>query len=374
MIALCTFFKPSQSNRLLLDLFAAFFYFLACFTYNTPLLLGPFVLLAILIFRKKSSRQHLISPVILLTFVCVVSFILVLSASLRKSSITIFSDALIQSQYSEYRAQFSPQTQRLLGNQYAYYIYLMGSRFYGTFSFNFLVSHGGNHPWHSILGRGHIYTIEFVLFYVGLLFLLFHFVGKKKPIPNGRTASIICLLLLITSTFPSIITTDSPHATRSLFTLTCIIAIGCYGVAVILSRLNTNRTLQWLFAGTIAVVITYESLFYFQDYFKNWQNSYPPGFLIGILEQVEKAKKTYPNKKITIRDTTNSLYIVLSWYDQIPPDVFHSTLTRSGRDTVGITYGETVAEYRFIHQDPWRYTNTTIIDLKDGKDWLILDY
>ena len=111
--------------------------------------------------------------------------------------------------------------QSLLGNHYLYLLGVMIRHILASISPQFW-RHGGTHPWHQLPGGGHMQLTVMLMAYLSLLYLLgqamldaFCSVTKKR----GRYlcyGNILALIFLLICLLPSIITTDSPHATRSL--------------------------------------------------------------------------------------------------------------------------------------------------------------
>lgn len=372
MLALYLFFQTERKQDLKTDLTAAVFYFLACLTYNTALLLTPGFIFALALFRYQRKKTFL-RPVLLLTTVFLISLLLLLSVAARKSSITIFSDPLIESQYPDFRFQFTPELQSILGNKFNYYLWLIFQRFLQTFSLDFLVTSGGTHPWHSILGQGHLFFFQVILMYIGTLILILqsaltHF--NRDPNQKNLFNSLLSLFLLLFSVLPAAITVDAPHATRSLFALYFMVAISAYCVVSLLQFFKNFRNLQFFFLGFLTILLSFESSRYLHRYFILWPTDYPPDFHLGVVQVAQQASSLYPNKTIAIVDNTNSLYILMAWYDRVEPDAFFSTLKRSGKDTVGLSYGEYLTKYRFIQWDSWRKPDEILLTSKDGK-WQI---
>ncbi|MGD9129812.1 MAG: glycosyltransferase family 39 protein [Candidatus Woesebacteria bacterium] len=358
-----------------LDLLAALLTLLIVFTYNSPLLILPFIIIAIPPLRgiKKAKKWLFISTA--LSFVFLFATYKLLPLSSQKSGITIFNDETITVNYPAYRANFPSALQAIFGNKYIYWLKIINRNFYKSFSFNFLVENGGSHPWHIIPGHGHLFYLTyyfallgfFYFFYRSLVFITGLIKKKRnlaslKIIKKAFTANkktFLLVYLLVISLLPSIITVDSPHATRSLlfFYLFSLIAIKT------IEKLKPSRLIFFI----LGLVLLFEISWYYKDYFfkyPNHQYSFKPGFE----ETIKEVEKEYSDKEVAIVDSGYQ-YIVLAWYLKIKPELYFSTVVRQQADKIGLKYGERVTHYHFIGREDDRSSEEVLLLKWNDRIW-----
>lgn len=374
------------------------FILLAVFTYNTPLLLLPFLLpIPILLTGVRNWRKWL--PIVLgWSIVLVIGLISLLSVADQKSGITIFSDETITIAYPTYRAQFPMYLQSLFGNKYLYWMSIVVDNYFATFSPKFLVTQGGSHPWHSILGRGHLYWSTYLLFVFGVSTLIIQLALKvgnalvqhrqnivqrlvqslrnffkinSNQATQTRTQLLLVYLLLI-SPIPAVITVDAPHATRSLFTFFMIITIAVYGLIVLFYLLEQRK--QW--GGVITLVLilsifSLESSRYVNQFFYQWRNQLPTELEAGFRKQLHTIAKDHSSQPVVVIDKEGYLYSLTTWYLPVETDQFFNTIDRHDADSIGLHYGYKVGNIRFVKDQRDREPEETIMIVKQEGEWKI---
>ena len=137
--------------------------FSSIFTYNTPLILIPCLALILpLLVQSKQLKHSAIVTTVIFTLVGI-SFLLLSSVWSQKSGITIFTDPTVRAEWLEFRTQLSEPWQSILGNRYSYLFGRVARNFVQSFSPEFVVFRGGAHPWHSLPGFGHLFTVVYLL-------------------------------------------------------------------------------------------------------------------------------------------------------------------------------------------------------------------
>ena len=213
------------------DWWSVLFSLLAIFTYNSPLLLLPFIIISLPWLRGLKQVKNWWQPVLGLSLVLLIGGYQLLAVSSQKSSITLFQDETVWRQSVLYREQFTGWQRVVLGNRYLYYLSLIGQNYLKSFSPQFLVLGQGGHPWHSVPETGHLYVLVYGLALVGIFSWLLE-LGMQLAKPGLRLEKkkIWLFYLLLISLLPAVITVDAPHATRSLlfFFLLLIFAVAAF--------------------------------------------------------------------------------------------------------------------------------------------------
>jgi 4-amino-4-deoxy-L-arabinose transferase-like glycosyltransferase len=350
-------FPVRRVPQWLADVGAVALALLAVFTYNTPLLLLPFIVVIIPLIRGLKQVRSWWLPVAGLVLVGVVAARILLPLSAQKSGITIFSDESTRVKAMEYRQSFSGLTQKILGNQVVYFGQLIARNTLASFSPSFLVTHGGTHPWHQLPMWGHLYWTVYALGLLGVALSLKHLIHpglkhrplnlvaqwvKKRTQTGWFNPSFLMIYLVLVSLIPSVITVDAPHATRSLLYFFGFVLIGASVVGRIRQLMGSKKTLF-----IITTLITIEALRYGWLYFKEYpqrQGAFQPG-LTEVLREVES--KT-PNQPVTIVDGGGYTYISVAWYRKLSPEHFFATVVKQQPDRIGFKYGEKLDHYHFI--------------------------
>lgn len=351
---------------------------IAIFTYNTPLLLLPFILPMIIWSRGWKLPKTWLLPVIGLCLIGWIGSRQLINLSAQKSSITIFKDETIWQQSVEYRQQFSDLAQVTVGNKYAFYSQLISRRFVDSFSPLFLVSGKGGHPWHSLPATGHIGLVMYVLFLLGVAI---HFVRTVSLAAKRQWSDLIGplngLYLLVISLAPAAITVDAPHATRSLLFFMMIAYFAVISLEFVrdnfLSKINGLRPLRSLIFMGLFTVLILQFAQYLGQYFTEYpaqQEMFKPGFG-QVLQRVDK---TYPNQPIAVVDPEGFQYILLAWYLRMPAEDFFSSVVRQLPDKIGFRYGEKVGRYHFIADVRDRSNQEKIVLKWNDSMWEVIEY
>ena len=330
---------------------------LGIFTYNTPWLLLPFLLVYVYFIypdkpKTRNSQAWLLIGGMAILFIVASKVFLALTG--QKSGITIFTDETVWSNWIAYRNLLDPTWKWLLGSRYAYWLGLIWTRFWQSFSPYFLVTHGDNHPWHHLPTWGHLTFLIYGLGWVGIITSLKQLwqTGLKKLVSFKNLTeetrfNLANLFLFIASLAPSVITTDAPHATRSLLFFIFWVLWAVKGIAWLYHQsFWPNKIIFWLL---ITLVIWVETAWQAQQLFLVYpqqQTVFMPGFdsMIQLIEQQA------PQTPVAIVDQSGYLYIMTAWYLKISPEQYFATNVRQQPDLIGFRYGERVTHYHFIAQ------------------------
>lgn len=343
-------------NQSLNDAIAVLLGLLSLLTYSAEFILVPAMIPVIIGKRWTYGWKSWLPLVLLLSVVWLIVAITYFRTSDHKSGLLIFENPDIIAQYPEYRFLFPTHLQPMLGNIPAFYIYQSGYRFIETLSWKFSVTQGGQHPWHSIFGQGHLYWSVYVLFWVGLIeksSLIIHKLMYKRFKSSELFISLFSIYLLIVSTLPSILTTDSPHATRNLFGFCMMVIFSVEGFFVIYKYLSKKRILLTRgVIGSIVLVFLLESIYYGYQYVVLWPPVYSPDLKVGLEHTLDLVKSSHPNTSIQVADDSGFLYVIPVWYQDIPYNTFMKSVERQQPDErTGLYRTIAVDQYTFIDEN-----------------------
>lgn len=350
--ALAFLAQADQKYRIRMDSVGLFLSILAIATYNTPLLLLPFLAIAVVLQRGVKSYRAWLVPVLGLGCIFLAGFLTFASISQQKSSITVFSDETTWLNSVQYYESFSGWQQKVFGNKYVFFAKEITANFIESFSPSFLVQKGGGHPWHSIPGSAHLFIATYSLALAGILritYLLF-FTKQKEQ----RSSLLAVLFLLASSLAPAVITVDAPHATRSLFFfyLLCVLSgLSMEWLWGIVRRPSVYREpIQVLFVAMFAFGLFNELSRYYSNYFMRYpkQSAEILKAGLGTIVQDFEEKNQQNTEQVAIVDPDGFDYVAVAWALKMPPDKFFSTIQHHLPDRIGLKYGYRVGRYRFI--------------------------
>ena len=303
-------------------------FLLALLTYSSSLIFIP-VFLAVYFFvnRRQLDRQRLVFLAVFLSATALIVGSL-WSVSAQKSSITIFSDPATIDYYSRTRTEVFDQNQflaRTWWNKYVFFARRVGDNYLATFSPKFLLTQGGNHPWHQIPGMGYFYPLEIVFAVIGLYWLL------RRVTRNPQLVTLLVWLLL--APLPSAITIDAPHATRSFHLLPLILILSALGVAASYPYLKKRRLIIFLIGLLYVVNFSYFAYQYITVYPKKIAGFLP----VGIKESLKFVNQKNLDGNIYLTGIHDSTYLYPLVYTGFDPQAFQSQASWTKPDSAGLT-------------------------------------
>ncbi|MCX6816750.1 MAG: hypothetical protein NTZ93_02715 [Candidatus Beckwithbacteria bacterium] len=300
-----------------------FFWLLACLAYSSALIFIP--LFSLVFFWRY--RPGIIASVL---FICCFLgvFAGIWRVSQQKQAITVFSDPYLIDTYNRERTiqyQQNPLKTKLFFNKYIYFGKITARNYLNTFSPQFLIFKGDNHPWHQIPGVGNFYAIEIILAVIGLLKL-------TKP-------KLLFISWLLLAPLTSAITIDAPHSTRALFLLPIILILASVGLTKIKKFLPIIAVIYF-------INVAYAGYQYLQVYPVKVTSSLPIGLKENLLKLTKNSEDSEPINLSGVHDST---YLYPLIYLKIDPVLFQQTALWTPPDTAGLT-------------NAYQFANVTISD------------
>lgn len=338
VLALCLLFWENSKKRSFLDIASAIILFVAALVYNTPLLLLPFIILAVIIFRGLKNYKTWLIPASLLSLVFLIVLSQMMLLTTQKSGITIFSDPTVWVQYAEYRQTLPGWTLPLIGSKYVYFLGLAARNTLASFAPHFLLFQGGSHPWHSLPWRGHMYILTYITSVVGMLMMAVGGIMRR----DRKYGTL--LFLTLAGLAPAVITVDAPHTTRSLLFLFMLCIFSAIGIGEVIKRIPINSLRVYTTAAVAGLILISSGLYandYFNEYPKHQAPIYQTGFQ-NVLKDSEKLDQIY------VVDPTGYQYITTAWYAKMDPQEYFKSVERGDPDVIGFKYGKQVGKYTFV--------------------------
>ncbi|MBI2596864.1 glycosyltransferase family 39 protein [Candidatus Daviesbacteria bacterium] len=210
--------------------------------------------------------------------------------------------------------------------------------YFSHFSLDFLLN-GDKNSRSQQKGFGQIYLPDFILIFLGLLFLL---IKKQKN-------SIILLLLLLISPIPAAITKESPHALRTISLapfLSIFSALGVISLRELLERIFSKKigfiefgTVIIMFLFFINYLINFIKIYPSQSS-KDWQYGYK-----RIYTDFQDQLTRYQH--IVISDEYAQPYIFALFYLKINPEAFRKTVMRNHVSNWGFSTVSDFDKFKF---------------------------
>ena len=230
---------------------------------------------------------------------------------------------------------------KLLYNKFTVGVKEVLSKHIQYFSPQFLTLEGDTNRRFGFSGLSAITLIEYLLFIMGLYYL----------IKNGEKWKYYLLTMLVVSPLTASLTWVDPSLTRSLFTFVLILIIAAYGGVSLVKNSNKKYSLYLtcILALIWIVAIFYSWDFYFNHYSKravmvrNWQ--------CGYKELADLIKHDYKKfDKFYITPKNGQPYIFLLHYLAYPPEKYQKQATLSPPDEYG--FGQVEKFDKFIFKWP----------------------
>ncbi len=352
--------KPSISS----DIFGVLLFFLACLTYNTPLLLTPVVLLLILASRGLLDWKKWWLAATLVMLASLIAYALVAPAAASKQAITVFSDPTITATYPAYRASFSGLWQTLLGNSTVYYVSLVLQRLLAFFSPAFLVSIGGSHPWHQLAnGYAHLIAPTYALSIVSMLFAVIAVIQNRKKMLSKKMlranlldvqcgkCTILLTVLFASLLIPSV-TVDAPHATRSLFSLIILFILIGVAIAAFKQAYKHKPKRLALLTALLLANFSWQTFGYITQYFSIYSETSVVATRAGLAQAVAgEDTEADPAGPILVVDPDGYEYIRVAWDEGMNAETFLSSIQRESPNTLGFTPATHLGRYIFVRSE-----------------------
>lgn len=346
------------------SIFASFFLLLSGLTYNSPLLLSPLIILVSLQGNiTKSKRQWLKIIPLLLAIVLVV--LISLPATMQKTGISIFSDPTLKAVYPEYRLQFGrPLLRSILGNQWVFYAREILKNTYNSFSYDFLVLRGGQNPWHTLPGVGHLHFWLPIIVAAGLGIII-----RKTLNSLSNQKNWLVLGLFFGSLVPAVITVDAPHATRSLFFFVMLTLISGTTIANIRAS-HASKFIWWMWSLLFIVLLSLGGWQWGRNLIGIWESPQVDShWYLGLENRLEDVPDD--NFPVYILDPDGILYARVANFFSLSSEEVQATVVRSDPDTAGLQRVEKVGRYHFVFRKPMNQTGWYLFPRND-QEWSMI--
>jgi len=325
------FFLKAISSKTNRDyLISAFLFGLTPYAYNTPKLLLPLIILALLIIYKKelfSQRKKLVVFLMALGLILLpmVGDILRGPGLARFSSLSIFNNEAVPERVRLARQDSSLPAgyQRLFYNKVGFWTQDFIDNYLSSFSTQFLFIRGDPSPRQSVGGRGELYLLELPFLIFGLGVFFYQAFKKRK-----KFAQLVLAFIFLTPVPAALTLGGGEHAIRLLSIIPWLQLVTATGLVLFLQSLKKKwLKISWVvFLGIAFVSLGLFLINYFDLYPKGsgrwWNFGYREVF--SYVNQVESQYQ-----KIYISPSWEPSLVYTLFYSQYSPREAQKELTLS---------------------------------------------
>lgn len=352
------------------DLLAAGVMLFAGLTYNAPFLLLPFVAAALAFWRgPRQGRAYRASASLLIVFLAI--FVFTWRATAQKQGIAFFQDATVLAEYPAYRAQFSGFLQKLLGNKWLYWARIGLTHFLQSFSWSFLVERGGANPWHTLPRTGHLSFLVPLAAFLGLGQL---FRETLQSLAKKQSSLLAIWILFLGSLAPAVITTDAPHATRSLFFFVMLAVLAGWAVGDVydqLCRFAAVSRLARIAQPAFVTLIVASFAVWWVPARSRWEQADSHWYL--GLEAALLTPEVQAAPRVFIHDPEGVLYTRVANATQYSFLAFQRDIQRSAPAPTGLVRGERLGKYAFVFQPGDAQAPGLLLTQQDNRTWSTIE-
>jgi 4-amino-4-deoxy-L-arabinose transferase-like glycosyltransferase len=309
VFAVLFFLEALKKNSKIWLLLASIGFVATMYSYHSARLIVPlFLVLLAILYRKtllKMKQAVLLSAILGIILLAPIGLtILRGAAQARFSTVSVFTNPGIYTKeeekitrQSEYRKEDQGKIVSIFHHPWLVYSQIIAQNYFDHFNLQFLFLEGDGIGRHSAAGMGLLYYWELPFLLTGIYYLV-----KNKPKANK-----ILFSWLFVSPSASALTTQTPHAVRSLLMVIPLAIISAYGVLHTIKLLEKKNNWKLVFIGLLVLLVFINFMYYLDLYYihtpiersQDWQYGY----------------KQLVNKLIPFKETANEI-IVTTKYDQ----------------------------------------------------------
>jgi 4-amino-4-deoxy-L-arabinose transferase-like glycosyltransferase len=321
------------------------FFVLSLYTFNSARIFIPlFLLFSVVLFGKSlltMKKWAIIAAVISsLLILPLMPHLLSSEGKLRFQEVNIFSDSKpVEMANKRIEASGNSWWANIIQNRRVQFVQEMAKHYFDNLSPNFLFINGDGNPKFSIRDVGQLYIVE-------IPFLVF---GFYLLIKRGGSTWKFLVLWLIAGIMPASIARETPHALRTLNTLTVwqiAISLGIVGFFVI-EKEGKFAIRRKVLAGFTILAFTFNIAFYLYTYHVSYPKEFASERQYGYREAlvyVDTVKDRYD--KIWITDSIGRPYMYTLFYTKFDPSIYQQEVVRTS-DAYGFFTVHSFGKYIF---------------------------
>jgi len=304
-------------------LLSSLFFGLAPYTYHSARVFTPLLLLGFFIFYRKDVIKNIkwAAVAALLLFILEIPLINTLASKegrLRIKGVSALSDQtkILQRDIQKIQDDMknSIPLANILHNRRITYSLIVIDGYLRHFDLRWLFL-DGDIPRHHAPGMGILYLWELPL-------LLF---GLYKLVVNEKQERNIIIWWLLVAPIPASITTELPHAVRTLCFLPTFQIITAYGIVMIIKLFSQISFWKKIIIIPYACFIIFNIVYYFHQYYGHLSIETSKYWQFGYKQLVDEVKKLYPDyKKIIVSTKLEQPHMFFLFYLKYDPEKYLS--------------------------------------------------
>ncbi len=303
------------------------------YTYHSGRIIVPLFLVALaIIFRKPLlERKKTVSIGLILGVLLIAPMILTLmrgSAQARFSTVSVFTNPGIYTQEEErlsrqevYRKQDKGSLVSVIHNRSLVLSKIIIENYFDHFNFDFLFLRGDGIGRHNAVGMGLVYWWEFPILILG-----FYSIVKDR-----WSGAKFLFPWLAVAPLASALTTQTPHAVRSLLMVIPLEIIAAYGIIHLIKALKKH-----LYILVFICLFAIGNFFYYLDlYYIHTPIERSHDWQYGYKEVVEKVEKYEADvERIVVTNKYDQPHIFFLFYNGVDPS-WYQTVAENGSNGFG---------------------------------------
>jgi len=320
LLGLYLFFLWMEKKNNLLILFTGFFWIVSFFTYPSPRVFLPILIVIISIFYGKKlvqAKRYLFIPLFVLVLGVDVFLYFGPSGS-RFQQLSVFNTPTVKLVLEEKIREdghSSALLARVFHNKAVDYSLFFAKNYFDYFSFDFLFLKGGQPDREIVPASGLFYFIELPLFLFGAYRIL------RK---NDRWGLFVLASIILFPLGLALAVDESPNVHRFFLLVVFIELIVAFGLTEFIAQIR-NRKINRVFVAFVFIAFSYNAFYFLHQLFVHQpvHNAWYRGFAYKpLVVELQKDYKAY--KKIVVTKSQSSPYIYILFYTKYDPQKYQN--------------------------------------------------
>ncbi|OGV96069.1 hypothetical protein A2W24_00840 [Microgenomates group bacterium RBG_16_45_19] len=309
-------------------------------TYHGALIVIPLWFLGFLFSQRplRKNRALIIAALGLYLATLVMGYQTWFSGERAKVTGTVIFNLSPAEQWQQiYQYRTNQLGSKLKYNQYVYYGQVLVKNYLRTWTPEFLLVKGGNHPHYNVPYFGNFLGVEITLAIFGIFWII------KQKNRNGW----LVLWALILGPLPAALTLPGIHSTRSVLMLPWVQVIGALGAGYLVSRVK-SRGKMVLIAG-LGLLLGLQAFAFFNYYYGPYRTESDwrfDGYMKEVAEYLKDNRGKY--QKIYVTFPFESPYIFYAFYNRLQPQEFLNSVDYYQADTLGFRHVKSLLNMEYV--------------------------
>lgn len=356
VFAVYLFIKAINSNKYLF-IPSAVLFALSLYTFNSPRVFVPILLLGLVIFFFKDIKKQfkwflVFSILFLVVLIPLIPHLKSPLGQLRFKEVNIFSNpGVVETANLKMATDNNDFVSKIVHNRRVGYLLLYLNHYFDHFDIDYLFFHGDINPKFSTRATGQMFLIEALFIVLGLYFL---FTKEKK-------LGLFMLFWLLAGLIPASTARETPHALRSEVSLPMWQMISAAGLYYLFTLIKS----KWrnLILIIVSVLLIWEIVVYLHNYYVHYPKEYSQDWQIGYKTAANRVQPLMSDyDKIWVSEKYGRPYIFFLLYQKTDPSYFQNNQNTTV-DSFGFYHVNGFGKYSFgkLELDKFKNQKTLLI-------------